>query len=117
MTAQPLRKRLLSALLLVGLAAATTVAAAHSTPTPPSPPDATQDQPAEGEEHGGHDPASCSLCSIAPAFGHALLVASPSSLSSGVEADRRSIHAKPAPHERILWARSASRAPPFPPSI
>ncbi len=113
MKAQAPRKRWLSAMLLVGLVAQAGVAATHS--TLPVHPGATHEQPADGGERGGHDPASCSFCRIAPAFEHGLVV-SPLSLPIGADAIRRSVDAIPATPGQALWARPASRAPPSPPS-
>jgi hypothetical protein len=114
MKAQPVRKRRLSALLLVGLLSQTAFAARHST-LAVHPGDTTHERPADGKEGGGHDPASCSFCRIAPAFGHGLL-SSPLSLPIAADAIRRGVDAIPALPGQAVWARPAARAPPSLPS-
>ena len=114
MKAQPFRMHCLCALLLVGLATHAALAATHSSVAVY--PGATHAQPADGESGGGHDPASCSFCRIAPAFEHALS-APPLCLPIGVEVIRDRIDALPAPRPQRPWSSAVSRAPPSAPGF
>lgn len=106
MKARAPRGRWLCAMLLVGLVAQVAAAATHSIH-----PDAIHEQPADGDEHGRHDPGSCSFCRIAHAFEQGLSV-SPLSVPIGTLAIRHRFAVIPAMPGQAPWARPASRAPP-----
>ena len=107
------RWRWLSAMLLAGFVAQAAVAATHSSLAVHT--GATHEHPAHGEEHGRHDPVSCSFCRIAPAFEHGLFVL-PLSLPIDARPLRCGIGVVPPTPDQPPWARPASRAPPSAPS-
>ncbi len=113
MKAQPHRKRWLAVLLLVGLVGQTAVAASHS--ILPVGSGIPHEHPADQGERDEHDPTSCSLCRIAPAFAHGLFV-SPLTLPIDAGSTRRSIDAVDVIPGRTPWSTPASRAPPSPPN-
>ena len=106
------RARGLCAILLLGFVAQTAFGATHA--SHPGHPGAAREQPADDEERGGHEPASCSFCRTASAVGHGL-AAAPFALTLDAEAIRHPSAATPTPASLAPWARPASRAPPLSP--
>ena len=110
MKIQPVRSHWLTALLLVGLAAQTAVAATHSSLADHA--GTAHEQSTDGDDH---DPASCFFCRVAPAAEHAL-TAPPLVLPVGADGLRRATAPLLATPDEPAWARPASRAPPSPQS-